>query len=106
MECWRSLAFDVRGLDDRPPRLDCDRRRAPRTFAGRMVKSSDQIVDAAALRAGRAGDALVVGLSVMTHSGLEPRQRLSRRNKKTRHAPVAVPVESAYLCNMSVSLSR
>jgi hypothetical protein len=28
------------------------------------------------------------------------------RNKKTRHVPVAVPVESAYLCNMSVSLSR
>jgi hypothetical protein len=33
-------------------------------------------------------------------------RRPSSRNKKTRNVPVAVPVESAYLCNMSVSLSR
>jgi hypothetical protein len=52
MECWRSLAFDVRGFDDRPPRLDCDGRR---TVAGRVVESSDQIVGAGA-RTGRADE--------------------------------------------------
>jgi len=34
------------------------------------------------------------------------RDRRPSRNKKTRHVPVAVAVESAYLCNMRMSLSR
>ena len=48
----------------------------------------------------------VPSLRVMSHSSRERRHRPSSRNKKTRHVPVAVPVESAYLCNMSVPVPR
>ena len=42
----------------------------------------------------------------MSPSALERRHGPSSGNKKTRHVPVAVAVERAYLCDMSVPVSR